>query len=47
MVEQMLACHAEILARIPVGVPLNYLSDYQVSQLSNWDAEKYRESINR
>jgi len=46
MVEAMLLCHAEVLSRIEVGSALNYLSDEQVAELTNWDAEKYRQSIN-
>lgn len=46
MVEVMLLCHAEVLARLPVNAQLNYLSDSAVAELTNWDAEKYRQSIN-
>jgi rhamnose utilization protein RhaD (predicted bifunctional aldolase and dehydrogenase) len=46
MVEAMLLCHAEVLSRVPVNAQLNYLSDSAVAQLTNWDAEKYRQSIN-
>jgi rhamnose utilization protein RhaD (predicted bifunctional aldolase and dehydrogenase) len=46
MVEAMLLCHAEVLARLPVNAQLNYLSDSAVAELTNWDAEKYRQSIN-
>jgi rhamnose utilization protein RhaD (predicted bifunctional aldolase and dehydrogenase) len=46
MVEAMLLCHAEVLARVPADAHLNYLSDSEVAELTNWDAEKYRKSIN-
>lgn len=46
MVEAMLLCHAQVLLRISPGSTLNYLSDMQVAELTNWDAEKYRQSIN-
>jgi len=46
MVEAMLLCHAEVLTRIPEHAQLNYLSDSAVAELTNWDAEKYRQSIN-
>ena len=46
MVEAMLLCHAEVLARVPTDAHLNYLSDSAVAELTNWDAEKYRRSIN-
>lgn len=46
MVEAMLLCHAEVLSRISAGASLNYLSDSAVAELTNWNAEKYRQSIN-
>lgn len=46
MVEAMLLCHAEVLNRVPSNAHLNYLSDSAVAELTNWDAEKYRQSIN-
>jgi len=46
MVEAMLLCHTEVLARVPENAQLNYLSDSAVAELTNWDAEKYRQSIN-
>lgn len=46
MVETMLLCHAEVLSRIPENAQLNYLSDSAVAELTNWDAEKYRQSVN-
>ena len=46
MVDAMLLCHAEVLTRIPANAHLNYLSDSAVAELTNWDAEKYRQSIN-
>lgn len=46
MVEAMLLCHAEVMTRVPVNAHLNYLSDSAVAELTNWDAEKYRQSIN-
>jgi rhamnose utilization protein RhaD (predicted bifunctional aldolase and dehydrogenase) len=46
MVEAMLLCHAEVLSRVSEGASLNYLSDSDVAELTNWDAEKYRQAIN-
>lgn len=46
MVDAMLLCHAEVLARVPADAHMNYLSDSDVAELTNWDAEKYRQSIN-
>jgi rhamnose utilization protein RhaD (predicted bifunctional aldolase and dehydrogenase) len=46
MVEAMLLCHAEVLSRISAGASLNYLSDSAVAELTNWDAEKYRQAMN-
>lgn len=44
-VDEMLRCHAEVLLRIAPDVNLRTLSGYEVAQLLNWDAEKYRQSI--
>lgn len=44
-VEDMLACQAEVLARIPHGIPLRHLTDDEVAELMNWDAEKYRRTV--
>jgi len=46
MVEAMLLCHAEVLSRVSEGASLNYLSDSAVAELTNWDAEKYRQAMN-
>ena len=42
MLEEMLACHAQVLGRIPPNTKLDYLSENDVGELINWDAEKYR-----
>ncbi|MDC0345978.1 class II aldolase/adducin family protein [Planktomarina sp.] len=41
----MLKCHAEVLSRIGGDEILNVLSACQVSELVNWDAEKYRQAM--
>ena len=46
MVEAMLLCHAEVLSRISAEASLNYLSNSAVAELTNWDAEKYRQAMN-
>ena len=46
MVEIMLLCHAEVLSRVSTEDSLNYLSDSSVAELTNWDAEKYRQAMN-
>jgi rhamnose utilization protein RhaD (predicted bifunctional aldolase and dehydrogenase) len=40
-------CLSEVMARIPDGTPLRYLSDAENAALLNWDAEKYRQQLNR
>lgn len=40
-------CLADVTTRIPVGTPLNYLSDAENGELLDWDAEKYRQALNR
>lgn len=39
-------CLGDVLARLPAGVPLHSLSPDQEAALLNWDAEKYRQSLN-
>lgn len=39
-------CLAEVTARIPVDAPVRYLSAVENDELLNWDAEKYRQSLN-
>ena len=42
MLEEMLTCHAQVLGRIPPNTKLDYLTENDVGELINWDAEKYR-----
>lgn len=39
-------CLGDVLARVPEGAPLTYLSDEQNHELIDWDAEKYRRALN-
>ncbi len=45
--EAMAACLAEVAGRIAPGAPLRYLSMEENAELLNWDAEKYRQELNR
>lgn len=45
--EAMLLAHARMLKRICSGTQLSYLADRDIAALTNWDAEKYRQSIER
>jgi rhamnose utilization protein RhaD (predicted bifunctional aldolase and dehydrogenase) len=45
--EAMAACLAEVTSRIEPGVPIRYLSTEENAELLNWDAEKYRQELNR
>ena len=40
-------CLAEVTTRIPAGTALTCLSDAQNAELLDWDAEKYRQALNR
>ncbi len=42
----LMQCLADVLVRVPEQAPLHYLSDVQNAELLNWDAEKYRQSLN-
>jgi len=45
--EALAQCLADVTARIPGGVALNYLSDAENAELLDWDAEKYRQAFAR
>ena len=42
----MMRCLADVMARVPGEAPLSYLTIEQNRELLNWDAEKYRQSLN-
>jgi rhamnose utilization protein RhaD (predicted bifunctional aldolase and dehydrogenase) len=43
--EELLLCLARIAVRIPFDARINYLSSDAAAELLNWDAEKYRRSL--
>jgi rhamnose utilization protein RhaD (predicted bifunctional aldolase and dehydrogenase) len=43
----MVRCLAEVITRIPAGKGHNYLSAEQEYELTHWEAEKYRQSLDR
>ncbi|MFM7326818.1 MAG: class II aldolase, partial [Nodosilinea sp.] len=45
--EAMLQAQAEVFLRIPPGHPVNLLSPSQCAELLNWDAEKYRQALEK
>jgi rhamnose utilization protein RhaD (predicted bifunctional aldolase and dehydrogenase) len=44
-VEPMLACLTQVFARLPASAKLRALSNVDIDQLLNWDAEKYRQML--
>jgi rhamnose utilization protein RhaD (predicted bifunctional aldolase and dehydrogenase) len=44
--EEMARCLALVASRIPPETPLAYLDLPQEAELLNWDAEKYRRTLN-
>jgi rhamnose utilization protein RhaD (predicted bifunctional aldolase and dehydrogenase) len=40
---EQLQCYGDVLARVDLTAPLQALSDSQIGDLLNWDAEKYRQ----
>lgn len=44
-VDEMLTCLALVTAKLRPGQELQYLSDNQVLELLDWDAERYRQSL--
>lgn len=47
MVDEMLLGHAELLRRVPQDARLRALSALEIERLLDWDAELYRQSLNR
>ncbi len=45
--EAMARCLADVTARIDADAGIRYLSDDEVAALLNWDAEKYRQALNK
>ena len=45
--EAMARCLAEVAARIPAGETVSYLSSDDEHELSNWEAEQYRQALDR
>jgi len=45
--EAMARCLSDVALRITKGAPVRYLSDEDHDQLINWDAEKYRQQLDR
>jgi rhamnose utilization protein RhaD (predicted bifunctional aldolase and dehydrogenase) len=43
----MARCFADVAARIPEGARLRYLTSAENAELLGWDAEKYRQELNR
>jgi len=46
-VDEMLQCHAEVLMRIGPNESLRYLTECEVSELLDWEPEKYRKLIGK
>ena len=44
-IEPMLRCLGEVFKRVPVGASLKALTTAEIDQLLNWDAEKYRQTL--
>ena len=45
--DAMARCLADVTTRIAPGAPVRFLSLAEHEQLTNWDAEKYRQMLNR
>ena len=44
-IEELLELHFNVLSSIPESSNISRLSDLDVEELVNWDAEKYRKSM--
>ncbi len=47
IVDEMLYCHTKILMRIAKNISLKYLTTLEVSQLLDWEPEKYRQALKK
>ncbi|MDR6294392.1 rhamnose utilization protein RhaD (predicted bifunctional aldolase and dehydrogenase) [Inquilinus ginsengisoli] len=45
--DEMARCLADVAGRVPANAPTLPFSPAQVDELTNWDAEKYRQSLSR
>lgn len=45
--DAMARCLSDVLARVPADAPVRYLTAEENLQLTDWDAEKYRQELNR
>ncbi|MGH6859217.1 MAG: class II aldolase/adducin family protein [Phyllobacterium sp.] len=45
--ETMARCLAEVVTRIPESAQISYLGAAQEAELANWEAEQYRQSLDR
>jgi rhamnose utilization protein RhaD (predicted bifunctional aldolase and dehydrogenase) len=45
--EAMARCLADVAARIPEGAPIRVLTSAEEQELTNWEAETYRQSVGR
>jgi rhamnose utilization protein RhaD (predicted bifunctional aldolase and dehydrogenase) len=43
----MARCLAEVVTRVPDGEKIEYLSPAEIHELSNWEAEQYRQALDR
>lgn len=46
-IEPMLRCLGDVFKRLPAGARLKALTPAEIDQLLNWDAEKYRQTLNQ
>jgi len=44
-IEPMLRCAGDVFRRLPPGATLRSLTEHEIDQLLNWDAEKYRQTM--
>lgn len=45
--EAMTRCLANVTARLPADAPIRHLTTAEIAELLDWDAEKYRQALNR
>jgi rhamnose utilization protein RhaD (predicted bifunctional aldolase and dehydrogenase) len=45
--DEMARCLADVAGRVPAGTPVRAFTQAQIDELTQWDAEQYRQSLSR
>ena len=45
--DEMARCLADVAGRVPAGTSVRAFTQAQIDELTQWDAEQYRQSLSR